>query len=138
MPLSKDEFDDYINLLKMDGASRFKKRRAIDKIEIHTQELEDSKNGAYKERDLLVAVLSKIFPAYIATHPEEEEWEDDWRHIIFIDIPVGKGKTAQVSWHIHDSEIGYFKHLNKGNNDWDGHTTKEKYNRLKRIKLNEL
>ncbi|MBP7823564.1 hypothetical protein KA050_04395, partial [Candidatus Gracilibacteria bacterium] len=86
---------------------------------------EKSKNDAYHERDMLVCTLTKLFPAYLARHSEEEEWEYDWRWIVYIDIPTG-----QVSWHIHDSERAMFDHLEVKENNWDGHNTQRKYERL--------
>ena len=89
-------------------------------------EAEESKNGAYKERDMLVCALSKLFPAYLARHSEDDkDWEDDWRWIVYIDLPTG-----QVSWHIHDSERELFNHLELKENKWDGHNTQRKYERL--------
>jgi len=88
-------------------------------------ELEGQKDGAYRERDKLVAALSKLFHSYRSRHPMADEWEDDWRNIIVIDLPTG-----QVSWHIHDSELPLFMHLPLQDNNWDGHTTEEKYARL--------
>lgn len=129
---------DELHRIKVTDTNKFVRREAVNNIEKYINELEESKDNAYKERDLLVVALSKIFPAYIAQHPAEEEWDHDWRNIIFIDIPVGKGKTAQLSWHIHDSEIDYFKHLREGKNEWDGHDTEEKYDRLRRIKVDEF
>lgn len=87
-------------------------------------ELEAQKDGAYQERDRLVAALSKLFPATLARH-EGADWEDEWRNIVFIDLPTG-----QASWHIHDSELPQFAHLSQSNPKWDGHTTEEKYARL--------
>ncbi len=90
-----------------------------------------ARDAAYTERNRLVAHLSRIYPACLERHPEEEEWDDDWRWIVFIDSPEG-----QLSWHIHDSELGLFGHLlqrGSGNVKWDGHTTGEKYDRLARI-----
>lgn len=75
---------------------------------------EKSKNDAYHERDMLVCTLTKLFPAYLARHSEEEEWEYDWRWIVYIDLPTG-----QVSWHIHDSERAMFDHLEVKENNWD-------------------
>lgn len=86
-------------------------------------ELADQKNAAYHERDQLVAVLSKIWPAHLSLH--EGEWEDDWRHIVCIHTPAG-----QATWHIHDSELFLFEHLEMQPGHWDGHTTGEKYARL--------
>lgn len=92
--------------------------------------IERAKNLAYLERNLLVAFLSKLFPSHLAKHPESDtEWDDDWCTIVFIDAPTG-----QLSWHIHDSEIGLFDHLEWEENNWDGHTTEEKYERIREIK----
>ena len=83
-----------------------KKENALAKEE-GKQENEESKNSAYKERDMLVCALTKLFPAYLARHSEEDkDWEDDWRWIVYIDLPTG-----QVSWHIHDTERDMFNHL---------------------------
>ena len=110
------------------------------------EELHKQKDQAYWERNQLVVALSKIFPAWLARHPEEDkEWEDDWRWIVFIEIPtkelemkyVQGGFTVkhkrQVSWHIHDSDLPHFSHLQQRLNTWDGHSTEEKYRRLSHI-----
>lgn len=86
--------------------------------------LEQQKDGAYHERDQVVAALSKCFPAWLSRH-EGGEWDDDWRNIVFLGLPTG-----QASWHIHDSELPLFAHLQRGAETWDGHTTEEKYRRL--------
>jgi len=87
--------------------------------------MEARKNSAYGERNQLVKFLSKCFPSSIERH-EGADWEDDWRNVVFIDLPTG-----QASWHIHDSELENFAHLprNRGRK-WDGHSTELKYQRL--------
>lgn len=96
-------------------------------------ELEEWKNRAYSERDKLVAALSKLFPASLELHPENEAWEDDWRWIVFIDLPTG-----QATWHIHDSELPMFDHLPRlAGRKWDGHTTEEKYQRLADLQVKD-
>jgi hypothetical protein len=115
-------------------------------------DLKDPKDFAYWERNQLVAALSKLYPSWLERHPaEDKDWEDDWRWIVFIQLPgrvkvfqknhgiPGGGfyerKRKQLSWHIHDSEVEYFKHLPvKHSNSWDGHTTEEKYERLATLK----
>lgn len=98
--------------------------------------LNEQKNNAYWERNQLVVALSKLFPSALERHPESDEsWEDDWRWIVFIDLPTG-----QASWHIHDSELGNFDHLPRRKHmllvsSWDGHTTEEKYKRLQTLPL---
>ncbi len=104
-------------------------------------------NEVYAERNALVAALSKIYPAWLERHPMNEEWEEDWRWIVFIEIPtkelVGKYQQGgvmikfkrQLSWHIHDSELDSFAHLQRRiTHSWDGHSTAEKYRRLQHIK----
>ena len=83
-------------------------------------ELIDEKNNAYSERNQLVAALSKLFPSHL--------WNEGWRWIVCIELPAG-----QASWHIHDGEIGLFEHLSERPNNWDGHTTEEKYERLNKL-----
>ncbi|WP_040891313.1 WDGH domain-containing protein [Zavarzinella formosa] len=91
--------------------------------------LRKAKDAAYSERNKLVAALSKLFPAWLERHPDSA-WEDDWRWIVFLDLPVVSG-SGQVSWHIHDSELSQFDHLERrSGNSWDDHTTEEKYLRL--------
>ena len=90
------------------------------------EEIRKQKDAAYHERDMLVCALSKLFPAYLARHSDEDkDWEDDWRWIVYIDLPTG-----QVSWHIHDSERAAFEHFEVKDNNWDGHNTERKYERL--------
>lgn len=90
------------------------------------KKVKKEKTFVYWERNQLVAFISKVLPASLERHPEDEEWEDDWRWIVFIDGPFG-----QLSWHIHDSDLQYFSHLQRNQGrKWDGHTTERKYARL--------
>jgi len=93
------------------------------------------KDAAYSERDQLVCAMSKLFPASLERHPDEDtSWENDWRWIVFIDLPTG-----QSTWHIHDSELAMFDHLPRfQGRKWDGHTTPEKYARLASLSGAEL
>lgn len=104
------------------------------------------KDVAYWERNQLVAALSKIYPSFLAKHPEgDTEWEDDWRNIVVINLPIeatvlkdDEGQTGgylQMTWHIHDFDRPMFDHLNlMGSFIWDGHSIEEKYRRLRTIK----
>lgn len=84
-------------------------------------------NEVYNERDRLVALISSLYPSHLARH-EGEDWDDDWRNVVYIDTPEG-----QLSWHIANKEVPLFGHLITGENNWDGHTTEEKYNRIERL-----
>jgi len=112
-------------------------------LQAQRAELEAAKNTGYSERNQLVLALSKLFPAWLERHPiEETDWDDDWRWIVFIEIPVGApagtltelGQAEQLTWHINDREQPLFEHLQvRDGNSWDGHTTAEKYARLARL-----
>lgn len=93
----------------------------------------DQKDAAYSERNQLVAALSKLFPSWIGWHEgDNDDWDPEWRNVIYILLPIG-----QVSWHIHESELVYFSHLQKKYGPhWDGHTTEEKYRRLAALESN--
>lgn len=97
--------------------------------------LKEAKNGAYWERNYVVAALAQILSRKIfrdtdvgiAQHdPNDANWDSDWRTILVINLPTG-----QLTWHFHDSE----KYLLEGlpeikDYKWDGHTSEEKYKRL--------
>src|SRR6185436_11702621 len=84
------------------------------------------RDAAYGERNMLVAFLAVCYPAHLARHPAADRlWDDDWRWIVCVHTPYG-----QMTWHIHDRELPFFDHLPRLANDWDEHTTIEKYARL--------
>lgn len=87
-------------------------------------DLKARKDGAYLERNQVVAALAKCFPSGVA-RTAIEGWSEDWHGCVYIDLPTG-----QVSWHFHDSQAGLFDGLPPYQGQWDGHTTDEKYARL--------
>ena len=105
------------------AAERADVRRLLEREKALTEQ----KDGAYSERNKLVAAMSKLFPSWLEDHDAADTvWENDWRKIVFIELPTG-----QASWHIHDSELPMFAHLSHlCGNSWDGHTNDEKYARL--------
>ena len=87
------------------------KRKALAECldEIHVCEALES----YGQRNKLVLVAMTLaldlgMNAGVRIDPKEQEWP-----VVFIDLPTG-----QVSWHI--KQYG---------NEWDGHSTDEKYKR---------
>lgn len=94
------------------------------------------RDAAYTERNRLVAALARLLPAtdsdsyaWLAEHdPDDAGWDPEWRTIVFI-----QGPTGQLSWHLHDSDVALFNGLPRGNNQWDGHSTPEKYERVARL-----
>ena len=84
------------------------------------RKLRAEKDGAYSERNKVVAALAKMFPSGILQDAENVGW---W--ILFIDLPTG-----QASWHFQESELHLLSGIPKYEGVWDGHSTKEKYQRL--------
>lgn len=91
-----------------------------------------AKDGAYAERNRLVAALARCaqalgFPVGRGKHEDQPgvAWEPDWRNVIYIRTPEG-----QVSWHVHDSEMHLFDWMPVVDQPWDGHDSAEKYRRL--------
>lgn len=89
-----------------------------------------SKDQVFWERTQLTLLLSKIFQAHLFRHdPHDKEWEKDWHWGVCIHFPTGQGR-----WHFHKSNKGFYTHLKwKQKCKWDGHTTDEKYERLRNI-----
>jgi hypothetical protein len=78
------------------------------------------------ERIILIACLSKEFPAILAHHTPDESGADyDWGWVVYIELPSG-----QVSFHIGESR-GWFDHLAVANIPvWDGHNSEQKWGRV--------
>jgi len=90
-------------------------------------------NKAYWERNQLVCALSKVFPSFISEQdPDMQGYDKDFKYVCYIELPTG-----QVSWHLMNTEIEYFSHLEIKkdvlSNFWDGHSDELKYERLKNL-----
>lgn len=106
--------------------------------------VDEVRNDVYAERDKLVQFLTHVYPSYLT---EASDAVDGWRYVVVVDLqwneptvfgdarnqfgPRYKAQTQQASWHIPDHELSLFSHLEVKPNNWDGHTTEEKYERLK-------
>lgn len=100
----------------------------IAELEADKARLTKDKHGAYAERNLLVAALSKLFPAHLE-RTTIEGWDPEWEQCVYIELPTG-----QVSWHLKVGEEANFAHLQwREGPSWDGHDTPEKYRRLAAI-----
>lgn len=93
------------------------------------------KDLAYWERNQLLLYLTNIFPSWLERHPADHmEWEEDWRNILFVQFPEGL-----FSWHFHDLDMDYFKHLEfKTGDSWDGTTSEHKYFLLRERTVNYI
>lgn len=89
------------------------------------KEREAERDGAYRERAHLVALLAAMTDgAVIAPAPDVDE--PGWR-IVYLTLG-----GRQASWHISPRDADLFQHVTYvGEQDpraqWDGHTTEEKY-----------
>lgn len=92
-------------------------------------DLKSEKDNAYWERNLLVAALSKLFPAFVG-RTDIPGWNPEWHGCVYIELPTG-----QVSWHFHDEQAYLFDHLSPFTGTWDGHDTEEKYQRLENLQV---
>lgn len=77
----------------------------------------------YTERAHLVAHLARVYPAHLAEDPDEPAWL-----VVCVHTPTG-----QMGWHIAQDDLVMFDQLLVEANDFDGHTTVEKYERLDRL-----
>lgn len=77
-------------------------------------------DDVYRERAHLVAHLAALYPSRIGTDPAEPDWP-----VVYVETEAG-----QLSWHIAADDLPLFAHVRRGDADWDGHSTKEKYRRL--------
>jgi len=91
----------------------------------------DLRDEVYRERNMCVTLIARMatalgYHAGLAQHdPKDKNWDPAWKTIVYIDLPSG-----QVSWHIHESEIGWFADLRPYPGQWDLHTNEQKYARV--------
>lgn len=86
------------------------------------KDLKEQKDQAYKERNILVALLAQVFPSGIKK-TAIEGWNPEWHNCVYIELPDG----SQCSWHYHDRDSYLFENLPPYEKEWDGHTTENKY-----------
>ncbi|WP_405956096.1 hypothetical protein [Streptomyces phaeochromogenes] len=89
--------------------------------------LTEERDGAYRERAQLLALLASLQPSVIAPAPDVDE--DGWQ-ILYLWIG---GK--QASWHIAPRDAELYAHVEHVPADdrraqWDGHTTEQKYDHI--------
>ncbi len=98
-------------------------------LEQQVQELRALKNQAFDERNQLVALLSKMYPSHLAVDTSGTYSLED---VVYIQLPTG-----QVSWHITKNQLPLFEHLHTAEHPWDGHSHKEKWERVRSVSGNK-
>jgi hypothetical protein len=113
-----------------EGALAAESERDAARAEV--ERLRGAKDGAYAERNQVVALLARMalalgWRAGLRAHEPDPDptWDADWRNVVAIDLPAG-----QVTWHYHDSDRPLFASLPPYPAPWDGHDTAEKYRRV--------
>lgn len=117
-----------INLLL---AEESRLRAALAVSEAKLAEAVKNKDGAYEERNKLVAALARLYPSGVKA-TDIPGWLPEWHGCVYIDLPSG-----QVSWHFHDSQAHLFAGLPPYAGEWDGHDTAEKYRRVASLRSAE-
>lgn len=92
---------------------------------------EDKIVDVNKERNQCVALIAHMasaigIPVGLGKHKENDD--GDWINVVFIELPTG-----QLSWRIHDSEVSLFSYLPPYLKQWDGHSSEEKYARIRQM-----
>ncbi len=83
-------------------------------------------DAIYRERNQLVAALTKLFPAV--------RYFDGVWSAVYLELPTG-----QVSWHYAERDADLFRHLPMvTKSPWDGHDTPTKYARLNALPACEV
>jgi hypothetical protein len=92
---------------------------------METNNLTADLDAAYTERANLVALLASLYPSrWRYADPSTPGWP-----VVFVDLPTG-----QASWHVSPEDWHLFAHVPHGTGpgaEWDGHTTEQKYQRLR-------
>lgn len=100
--------------------------------------VEQERDGAYRERAHLLAWLATLYaPNAVLAPALDLDDEDDW-HLLFLTV-AGR----QLSWHISPRDMDLLKHVERVDfadprAAWDGHTTEEKYQRIRTMPWGEM
>ena len=81
----------------------------------------------YRERDLLVRALSKLYPSHLAPRAgHQPKGKTAW--VVCIHIP-----GSQLAWSLPAHMLPLYDHLERTDNDWDRHKTAERFERLEAL-----
>ena len=107
-----------------------------DALRDQLEAMRHRKDGAYEERNKVVALLVRIlldmgWTVGIA-RTDIEGWDEEWHGCVYAQSPA-KGHNVepfQWSWHYHDSQHHLFAGLPAWTGAYDGHTTEDKYDEI--------
>ncbi|MBB4594512.1 hypothetical protein [Xanthomonas cannabis] len=87
-------------------------------------ELLRKRDEAVQERNKVIALLARLFPAGISQTRVQDN-NGRAQNCVLIDLPTG-----QISWHFGEEDADYFQGLPAYLGHYDGHSQEEKYKRL--------
>jgi hypothetical protein len=128
LPQAVEDFDRTVdrlaNHLRRNNPREALSREFLQLVLAEMLEQRERKDGAYSERNRIVAALARCFPSGVMP-TDEPGWDPEWRTCVYIDLPTG-----QASWHFHDQHLHLIEGLPMYWRPYDEHTTDEKYDRL--------
>ncbi|MFC7880457.1 hypothetical protein ACFUVV_01015 [Streptomyces sp. NPDC057376] len=100
----------------------------VEDVRLHAERAETERDGAYRERAHLVALLASLTDSAVISYARDVE-EPGWQ-IVYLTLG-----GHQASWHISPRDADLFAHVERVDVEdpraqWDGHTTEEKYERI--------
>ena len=102
---------------RLTGQAMLEAQERIDAhIELQNVVFKDRTDKAYSERMMAVRMLAILSGCvYGLGKDDNEAWEDEWRNVVYIDLPQG-----QVSWHIAPHDMHLFADFSQYDGKWDG------------------
>lgn len=105
---------------------------------VRANRAEEERDGAYRERAQLLAWLTALYASHAVLVPALDIDDEDGWHLLFFNV-AGR----QMSWHISPRDTELFKHVElvdvgDARAQWDGHTTDEKYQRIRTMPWGEM
>lgn len=104
-------------------------KAAAERSETEKQWAFDNQREVYHERDLLVRALSKVYPSHLMRHRGKS---GNRKPVVCINHP----EVGQMCWTLiggDDQATAMFGHLQWAENNWDGHKTADRYDRLSKL-----
>jgi hypothetical protein len=101
------------------------------KRDIELEYMTEKLNSVYKERNMCVSLIARLSSALglevgVKAHEgQPHEWDAEWQNVLFVKLPSG-----QVSWHLRESDLKFFKGIPDFTELWDFHDTETKYERV--------
>ncbi len=99
-----------------------------EELELQALHYERHINEIYSERNRLVSLVMRMCQELNLSYGLKRDPhppQDGWDYIAFFDLPSG-----QCSFHIPNTELSFFAGMPAYPDEWDHHTTYEKYARI--------